>query len=204
MRLLRVGYDMEELTTDGVFHRMRHWERQHQGYPLLKEWRFRDPLGVVLDQRYWEQDLRVQFALTRGGQRLAALKMDLDNFKVVNEKLGHSMGDEAIRLYCRIVKENLGPFGEVYRRGGDEVVVLAPGLPGPEAAGLAERLRQRIELDFREWGTRHSLETCPTASIGVVSMDLCASAEDAVKLLDQAQKSAKETGKNRVVQLNEP
>lgn len=203
MRLLRVGYDMEELTADGVFHRMRRWERQHQGYPLLKEWRLRDPLGVVLDQRYWEQDLKVQFALTKSGQRLAALKMDLDNFKAVNEKLGHSMGDEAIRLYCTMVRENLGPYAEVYRRGGDEVVVLAPGLSGPEAAELAERLRQRIESDFREWGTRHRLEACPTASIGVVSMDLCPSAEDAVKLLDQAQKLAKETGKNRVVHLKD-
>jgi len=99
--------------------------------------------------------------------QFAAFKMDLDNFKGVNEALGHSGGDEAIRLYCLIVKRILGKSGEVYRRGGDEVVVFAPGLDGSAARALAEKVRNAVESDFREWGDKKGLSGFPTASIGL-------------------------------------
>ena len=54
--MLRVAFDLEELEDDGMFWRMRQWERRGR-YPLLQQWRTLDPLGVVLDQRYWEGDL---------------------------------------------------------------------------------------------------------------------------------------------------
>jgi diguanylate cyclase (GGDEF)-like protein len=70
-----------------------------------------DPLGVLLDQRYWQRDLECILRTLGPQGQLAAFKMDLDNFKNVNEKLGHTAGDDAIRLYCSIVRDTLGRIG---------------------------------------------------------------------------------------------
>lgn len=86
-----------------------------------------EPFGLVWDQRYWRSDLERLLQL-EPAETISAFKMDLDNFKGVNQKLGHAGGDEAIREYLRIVQSCPGRAAEVYRRGGDEVVAFAPGV----------------------------------------------------------------------------
>jgi len=113
--------------------------------------------------------------------------------------LGHSGGDDAIRLYCNVVRGVLGIVGEVYRRGGDEVVVLAPGLCDVRARELAERTREEVEARFRAWGAEHGLHPVPTASIGLVRCTTESS--EIIRLADDAQRQAKQQGKNRVVCL---
>jgi diguanylate cyclase (GGDEF)-like protein len=132
-------------------------------------------------------------------EMLAAFKMDLDNFKHVNEALGHGIGDEAIRLYCSTVKGVLGNVAEVYRRGGDEVVAFAPGLDAATVQTLAEEVRAAIEGEFRRWGKDRGLESFPTASIGLVLSEKARPFGEIVKAMDEAQRQAKEQGKNRVV-----
>lgn len=132
--------------------------------------------------------------------QIAALKMDLDNFKAVNDELGHSAGDEAIRFYCSIVKEAVGKRGYVYRRGGDELVAIVPRIDSSSARELAEKIRGQVESKFRQWATERGLAASPTASIGLVVSTSRPSLE-VIKLMDQAQKRAKEEGKNRVVTL---
>lgn len=197
---LRVAFDLEEIESDDIFWHMKRWERRNIQYPLLRQWRDLDPLGVVWDQRYWERDLvgMLRFFGSSGG--MAAFKMDLDNFKPVNEKLGHLAGDEAIRVYCSIVKRLVGKVGEVYRRGGDEVVVLAPELDPTRARALAESVRATIESEFTVWAGKRALMLPPTASVGVVISDRGQSPQQVMQLLDEAQSQAKE-GKNRVVCL---
>lgn len=125
--------------------------------------------------------------------------MDLDNFKSVNEALGHQAGDDAIRLYSRTVKDVLCKFGEVYRRGGDEVVAFAPGLDHATSKRLAEDVRVAIESRFAEWGASRGLTTFPTSSIGLVLSGNGSTVEDTIHLMDEAQRQAKSQGKNRVV-----
>jgi hypothetical protein len=57
LSMLRVAYDLEELDGEPMFWRMKNWERRNCRYPLLKQWRILDPLGMLADQRYWERDL---------------------------------------------------------------------------------------------------------------------------------------------------
>ena len=201
--LLRVAFDLEELEEDEMFWRMRRWERRNPRFPLLRAWRVLDPLQVVWDQRYWERDLAFMLGFG-GGELLSAFKMDLDNFKAVNETLGHAAGDEAIQVFGRIVQRTLGPFGEVYRRGGDEFVAFAPNLAAGAAVGLAEGLRATVEREFRAWGEARGLASYPTASIGVVEAQLDASPAEVIYLMDQAQRQAKHAGKNRVVFVEAP
>ena len=198
---LRVAFDLEELQTDKVYWHMKQWERRNPRYPLLGEWRTLDPLGVVWDQRYWEKDLLFMLDLVGPDGRLAALKMDLDNFKVVNDSLGHAAGDEAIRLYCSVVKNIVRDTGEAYRRGGDEVVVLAPELEVMAAQTLAETIRATVESEFRDWCRQRALKSFITASIGLVLTNGNRPAGDVVHLLDDAQRQAKQNGKNRVVSI---
>jgi diguanylate cyclase (GGDEF)-like protein len=199
MGMLRVAFDLPELEDDDIFWRMREWERQNHRYPLLCQWRALDPLGVVWDQRYWESDLARLISLMSAIDHLAVLKMDLDNFKSVNEKLGHSGGDTALRLYCSVAKNICGRSAEVYRRGGDEVVVLGPRMDEDHALVLAEQVRATIESEFSDWGAKQGLETSPTSSIGVVALSGPIPGDKVVRLLDEAQLQAKQEGKNRVV-----
>lgn len=199
--MLRVAFDPAEFEEDEVFWRVRLWERTNSRYPLLRQWRILDSLGVAWDQRYWERDLAAMLSTLRSGELLAMYKMDLDDFKAVNEALGHAGGDEAIRLYSRVVKKVLGAVGEVYRRGGDEVVVLAPGICETVALELAEKTRVEIETSFQAWATQRGLRCGPTASIGIALGTTKESSSELIQLADQAQRQAKEQGKNRVVFL---
>jgi diguanylate cyclase (GGDEF)-like protein len=128
-------------------------------------------------------------------------KVDLDNFKQVNDELGHAAGDEAIRLYFKTIARVLGNVGEVYRRGGDEVVVLAPGLGGASARELAERTRLEVENVFRDWASERRLRSAPTASIGLAISNAEESRSQITRLADEAELQAKRQGKNRVVVL---
>jgi diguanylate cyclase (GGDEF)-like protein len=198
MAMLRVSFQLHDLESDEMYWRMKEWERRNHRYPLLREWRIQDPLGVLLDQRYWETDLSLLLKLSDPSDSLAFFKMDLDHFKNVNDRLGHTIGDQAIRLYCGLVKRALGGFAEVYRRGGDEVIALAFRLDAVQAAVLAEQTRDLIATEFDTWGTARRLAVCPTASIGLVVAEGGITADRVIVALDEAQREAKLNGKNRV------
>lgn len=196
--LLRLSFQFEELENDEFFWRLKKWERENSKYPLLFDWRELDSLETVWDQRYWQRDLENLLEGLAPGQLLAVLKMDLDNFKIVNDELGHSEGDDAIRHYCSIVKTIVGSAGYVYRRGGDEVVALLPDADDASADAIAEKIRSQLESTFRLWADERGLKTSPTASIGLVIYG-GRSPLEVVELADKAQRDAKENGKNRVV-----
>jgi diguanylate cyclase (GGDEF)-like protein len=200
--MLRVAFDFSEFECDQMYWRLRRWERQNPKFPLLRVWRLLDPLQVILDQRYWERDLALMLQMDLGEDGLCAFMMDLDNFKTVNEQLGHAVGDEAIRMYCKIVQGFLAQMGEVYRRGGDELVAIVPGLRKSDAVTLAEKIRSSIEAEFVKWGNERCLAQCPTVSIGVVDIEPGCVYESVVQLMDEAQSRAKAEGKNRVILIN--
>jgi diguanylate cyclase (GGDEF)-like protein len=198
--LLRLAFKLEELEADDLFVQMRRWEYlTGRRYPLLKNWRSLDPLQTVWDQRYWRDDLDWMLKLVGSESQVACFKMDLDDFKPVNTLVGHAGGDESLRLYCRIVKDVAGRVGEVYRRGGDEVVAFVPFMHKEAALALAEEMRRRIESEMATWGHSMGLAQSPTASIGVVLCSGNVDADTVVASLDEVQEQAKRQGKNRVV-----
>jgi diguanylate cyclase (GGDEF)-like protein len=193
---LRAAFDLSSLETDRMYWEMRTWQRKFR-YALLKQWRTLDPLNVVLDQRYWEQDLKALVSLMNPDNVLVAFKLDLDNFKDVNTQLGHSGGDEAIRVYCQTVLDTIGDVAEVYRRGGDEVVAFAPDLTPEHGIVLAEQLRCSIERNLGHWGKSKGLVSPPTASIGVLAISGDQPIPTITSALDAVQQRAKDEGKNR-------
>ena len=199
MSALRLAFDLQELESDDLFWQIGRWQRANPMYPLVRQWRALDPLGVVLDQRYWESDLTIALTRIQQGKSIGIAKMDLDNFKGVNEALGHTGGDEAIRHYCRIVKRIASSLGEVYRRGGDEVVIIAPEITRKEFLDACEAVREAIELEFKQWCETHQVPQALTVSMGIVFVDETTSVDQTVARLDVAQLDAKRQGKNRVV-----
>ncbi|NVD71170.1 GGDEF domain-containing protein [Duganella sp. BJB1802] len=197
--MLIVSFNLVDIETDDIFWKLRDWERKNISFPLLRQWRQLDSLGMLLDQRYWQEDLRnlIQFDSKKNG--LAVFKLDLDNFKSVNEKLGHGGGDDAIKLACCVLRRCLAEYAEVYRRGGDELVAFAPGVRGEAAAILGEKIRKEIEVEMQSFGHEKGLDIFPTASIGIVDVPAGSDFRNVIAKMDAAQQRAKDQGKNCVV-----
>ena len=130
----------------------------------------------------------------RGGGALAIGLLDIDNFKRLNDELGHSAGDEALKALAAIVSKTLRPSDRVARYGGEEFVVLLPATPLDDARQILTRLQRSLS------GGLFLHEQKPvfvTFSAGVTAYRAGERIEDALERADQALYEAKRTGKNR-------
>jgi len=153
---------------------------------------FHDPLTGLANRALFVD--RLEHALYTGlpqDERLAVLFIDLDDFKKINDSLGHPAGDDVLRVCARRLTERLAAGDTAARFGGDEFAVLLEGCTSPDAAGqmaryLLDALAEPFELD----GRRLTL----SASIGVVLVDRRAQppAEEVLRNADIALYRAKE------------
>ncbi len=154
-----------------------------------------DPLTGLFNRSALEQRLgELDGQSTReGGLNHALLLCDLDNFKRVNDRLGHAAGDEVLRDVAHTMRTNLRAGDSIYRVGGEEILVVLPGTTQADALGVAERLR----LAVRE---RRPAGASVTVSIGVaVSQHGPLESDVLVSLADEALYSAKAAGRDCVV-----
>jgi diguanylate cyclase (GGDEF)-like protein len=142
---------------------------------------------------------RVEHAVARnqrGGGRVTLLLVDLDDFKMVNDTLGHAAGDELIASVADRMSQQVRPSDTLARLGGDEFAVLVEDVDEIEAAALAERLLAAIREPVR-LGNR---DFVGTASIGVATTKADGTLTDTGELLrdaDLAMYSAKAAGRDR-------
>lgn len=144
-----------------------------------------------------EFNARLAFALERAerqASRVGLLLLDLDNFKVVNDTLGHNAGDALLRLVAQRLSANLRAGDVIFRIGGDEfVVTVEPACERSELEGVARKLMTALALPFEVDG--HQLYV--TASIGISSFPRDAGdAETLTRSADTAMYQAKARGKN--------
>jgi diguanylate cyclase (GGDEF)-like protein len=145
---------------------------------------------TALEQRLGELDGQ---AIGEDGIAHALLLCDLDNFKRVNDRLGHAAGDEVLREVSHTMRTNLRAGDSIYRVGGEEILVVLPGATKADALGVAERLR----LAVRE---RRPAGVSVTVSIGVaVAQNGPLDSDELVGLADAALYSAKAAGRDRVM-----
>jgi diguanylate cyclase (GGDEF)-like protein len=149
-----------------------------------------DTLTRVPNRRHFhELAAKVLSSSTASG---AALMMfDIDHFKTINDRLGHAMGDNALRHVGRCTREALREVDVAGRLGGDEFAVLLPGTSVDDAMSVAARIVRRLES--RQGGPEVSL------SFGVVEMQAEESIADALRRADQALYEAKRQGRSRAV-----
>jgi diguanylate cyclase len=125
---------------------------------------------------------------------LAIGLLDIDNFKKLNDTLGHAAGDEALKSLAARVKGWLRPIDHVARFGGEEFVVMLPATPVPEAQTILTRLQRQLSASlFMHDGK----EVFVTFSAGVTAWRLGEPLELALERADEGLYEAKRTGKNR-------
>lgn len=121
------------------------------------------------------------------------LVIDLDHFKKINDRFGHDMGDRALREITEILIHATRAGDDVFRYGGEELVVLANGAESEPAGRLAEKLRQRIRR------TPLNAVGPLSVSIGVAQAQPDDTPESWFRRADELMYQAKEEGRNRVV-----
>lgn len=156
-----------------------------------------DDLTGLASRRYlFEQlDRRVAEA-ERYGSELSLIIVDLDDFKAVNDELGHPVGDRVLRTVARVSADALRGPDLLGRYGGDELVVLCPSTGREGAERLAERIRVAVEqAEIAELGSEQRI----TASLGVASWTPeVATTAAFLANADAALYRAKSAGRNRV------
>ena len=136
---------------------------------------------------------------SRFGTPLALLMIDLDHFKLINDRHGHQAGDAVLRGVGELLRERIRVTDSAGRYGGEELCVLLPGADIAAAAVAAEKLRSAIET--AEFGGDDGAPLKATASFGISVFETLrvATPERLIAAADQAMYRAKEGGRNRIM-----
>ncbi len=159
----------------------------------------RDGLTGLFNKSYIHQRLDEEFYRSkRYDHDLSLMMVDLDNFKALNDRFGHAVGDHLLRYFSQVIADTIRPSDIAARYGGEEFLIILPETRKEEAQTVAERLLNRISLyPFRVDSRKEDVPF--TISIGVTAYpDHGECAEDLVVLADQALYQAKKDGKNKV------
>lgn len=128
--------------------------------------------------------------------------IDIDNFKQLNDSLGHQSGDEALKKTADIIKKNFREGDLIGRFGGDEFVAFIPGITLKDFLKRAEKLRKDLRMEFHD--ITGGKKVCVSASIGFTHYeDGASSYEELLEEADKALYSAKEQGKDRYVMYHD-
>lgn len=156
----------------------------------------RDPLTGLGNRRHLERRCAELLpAAQREGRPLALAQIDIDRFKAINDLHGHATGDRVLVAMAQLLRENTRAGDVLARHGGEEFVVVLPGMALEQAVEICERLRERVSA--HDWSDAAGPVSAVTISIGLAA----APPYDAAALMqsaDEALYAAKRGGRNRL------
>jgi diguanylate cyclase len=156
-----------------------------------------DTLTGALNRKGLDEALdRELSSVRRKESPLCMALLDIDNFKKLNDTLGHATGDAALTHLATVARECMRPQDTLARYGGEEFVILLPDTPLDKGIEAMTRLQRELTKKFFLSGTEKVLITF---SAGVAQLVANESGADAIKRADQAMYLAKRAGKNRVL-----
>ncbi len=156
-----------------------------------------DPLTGALNRRGLDEAMQREIATAkRKGTTLCLALLDIDNFKKLNDDLGHEAGDEALTHLANVTRECMRPQDTLARYGGEEFVILLPDTDLEQGIATLTRLQRELTKQFF---LRDNMKVLITFSAGVAQLAADEAALDGIKRADQAMYIAKRTGKNRVL-----
>ena len=179
-----------------ITERKRLEEELKQANAALRQGAYHDPLTGLPNRTLFRDRLNQAMEMATTNHRLVALLfLDLDGFKLINDTLGHDIGDLLLKGVAQRLQGSLRGSDTISRLGGDEFTVILPGIPGlPEASTVAEKILNAMTEPFNLNGDIVAV----TTSIGISLYPLDAEDIDTlIKHADAAMYRAKELGKNR-------
>lgn len=154
-----------------------------------------DPLTGALNRRGFDKASQRELARARrSGNRLALAHIDLDNFKQLNDRLGHQAGDQALVFLVDILHKSMRPSDVLCRFGGEEFILMLPETDLDKASAAISRF-------LRDFSARPvpGTDRVMTFSAGVVVPGPDESIDEAIARADEATYAAKRAGKNCVI-----
>lgn len=153
-----------------------------------------DPLTQIANRRGLTQAFESQKERLDSSSSMALGILDIDNFKLLNDKFGHHIGDEALKFTVKTLKEELVAGSFLARYGGEEFIVLFPNTSASEA----QKMLTRVQIIMSStWFNSGDNQRVVTFSAGVTQYRTNESMEEALKRADKGLYEAKRTGKNR-------
>jgi diguanylate cyclase len=156
-----------------------------------------DPLTDALNRKGLDEALEREIATVRRKDTvLSVCMLDIDNFKLLNDRLGHDVGDNALKHLVTVTRGCMRPFDTLARYGGEEFVILMPDTPLEQGVEVITRLQRELTKAFFLSGREKVLITF---SAGVAQLAPEETGVEAMRRADQAMYLAKRSGKNRVL-----
>jgi diguanylate cyclase len=159
----------------------------------------RDPLTSLNNRRCFDLNLAKEIADAHAHKSQLCLVMgDIDNFKSINDNFGHQIGDEILKMFAKLLSNNVKGRDTVARFGGEEFAIILPDTRLDDASNLTENIRK--ELESKELALNTSGEPIGkvTASFGVAQLGEGDDPESLVQRADARLYDAKCAGRNRV------
>ncbi|MFP5419565.1 MAG: GGDEF domain-containing protein [Gammaproteobacteria bacterium] len=155
-----------------------------------------DPMTRSLNRRGLDDEFAREAARAdRYGTPFSLAVLDVDNFKALNDKRGHTAGDEALIHLVAVAKEELRITDHIARLGGEEFLIIMPNTPLDEAAKIITRLQRNLT---KKYFLDNNEKVLITFSAGVAERAAGESQEASIGRADSAMYEAKHSGKNRV------
>jgi diguanylate cyclase (GGDEF)-like protein len=163
---------------------------------ILERETLEDPLTGIANRRSFDLRLEREIERSRGsGEALVLAVADLDRFKIVNDELGHLVGDEVLRQSARLLRNHVRASDLVARIGGEEFALLLPGISRESALLLCEEVR--VAFTREDWSRVHP-QLCVTLSIGLALWDGESPPSELIAQADERLYVAKRSGRNRI------
>lgn len=153
-----------------------------------------DNLTKVLNRKAYDEKIKELFnEFSRYDKSFSIILLDIDNFKKINDSLGHTAGDKVLIDLCSLIKNTIRSTDYLYRMGGEEFVVLCSNTNLNQAAHTAEKIRTMLENKLKCADKR-----LITVSIGVTQATKDDNKQSLYKRVDELQYISKKNGKNKV------
>ncbi len=177
---------------DNLLKRLLELEKENHHLKSLSQ---TDELTGFFNKRFLNKQLKIEITRTkRTGQPFCLMFIDLDNFKSINDTLGHAKGDEFLIKVCHLICEKIRPTDFACRYGGDEFVIIMPATFLLDGISIAQRWHDLIVQVAAQ------MEVNVSSSIGIDEFDVSCPlrAEEFLDKVDKELYNAKNTGKNKV------
>ena len=179
--------------TDNATHK-KELEKVNADLALLSQV---DGLTCLFNRNYWQKCIETEFKrYVRHRQTSTLVMLDIDNFKIVNDKYGHTVGDDVIKNLAQVISEQVRETDITGRYGGEEFVIFLSGTTSNDAMIFTERLRKTVESSVFIY---NDIEIKYTISIGIAEvLPALESVSQWLENTDKALYESKNNGRNRV------